>query len=148
MVNGLEQQIVTGLSGLLFASLTAGIAWLSTKAKNYVSLKLKGQSAQNANHVIATLSQISNAVVQKFNNEVVSQAKQQGFFNDALASKVKGDACDAVKAQAGSLIALASESFGDVDALISTLIEKHVAENKPMVATALSSPAITVNNNH
>lgn len=136
-MNGLEQQIVNGLLGLLSLGVTAALAYFTPKAKALFHSNV-------ANRVIDGLSKIVQAVVQDFNQRVVTEAKATGVFNTQLAEAVKRDAVAAVKSQGASLLALGQGSIGDVDALIESLIEHAVAQyhiDVPAAAQSVEQPS-------
>lgn len=122
-----EQQIVQALLGLLSVVVTAGLGYFAPRLKTIVAAHLNANTAQVANHVIDGLGKIAQAVVQDFNQRVVSDAKAQGVFNAQLAAAVKQDAVNAVKSQGAALLALGQGSIGDVDGLIGSLVEHAVA---------------------
>ncbi|MFB5192742.1 hypothetical protein [Alicyclobacillus fastidiosus] len=128
-MQSVELQIVQGLLGLLSLAGTAGVAYVVPKVKTFMDARLSSEQATVANSVIDGLGNIAEAVVQEFNQKVVASAKQYGTFTPTLAQSVKQDAIEAVMSQGSGLIALGGEALGDVQKLVSSLIEKAVAEN-------------------
>lgn len=135
-MQNVELQIVQGLLGLLSLAVTAGIPYVSPKLKRFIDARLTANQATVAINVIDGLSNIAEAVVQDFNQKVVASAKQYGTFTPALAASVKQDAIQAVVDQGAGLIALGGEAIGDVQKLVSSLIEKAVAQYKLMSSNA------------
>ena len=129
-MNGAEQQLVDALSGLLMAVATAVVTYVSVKFRQWSAAHLSASNAATANHVIDGLGKIAEATVQDFNQRVVNDAKEYGVFTPALAAAVKADAVTAIKIQVSPLLALAGDTIGDVDNLISNLVERHVVASK------------------
>ena len=128
-MTSLELQILQSVLSLLVVIVGAIISAFAPKLKSTIDAHLGVRQAVIANHVIDGLSSIAEAVVQDFNQRVVSDAKKNGVFTPELAKSVKEDAIKAVTAQGSSLISLAESTLGDTTSLISTLIEQAVAKN-------------------
>jgi 3-dehydroquinate synthetase len=126
----MEAQIVQYLTGLLALVVSGLLTYLARNLKAFVNSHTTAKNAAIANTVIDGLSAITEAVVQDFNQRVVADAKKNGVFTPQLAQSVKEDAVAAVKSQGASLVALGSGVIGDVDGLISSLVEKAVANSK------------------
>lgn len=140
---GLETQIVTGLTGLLSFGVTTALGVLTPKAKQYVEHHANAKAAAVANEVINGLAAIAETVVQNFNQTVVNDAKANGLFTPKLAADIKNAAVDAVKKQAGQLVALAEKVLGDSNELISSLVEEAVAKYRAPAPQAPAAPAPT-----
>ncbi|MCL6454382.1 MAG: hypothetical protein K6T78_12290 [Alicyclobacillus sp.] len=130
MSTGIEQQIVSGLVGLLTLVLSAGITWATRKASALIAAHTSAKTAETATTALQGLSTIATSVVQDFNQRVVSDAKKTGVWTPQLAQQVKADAVAAVKAQGGALIRLAAQTVGSTDDLVGTLLEQAVSQNK------------------
>jgi hypothetical protein len=126
----LETQFVQALSGLLYASATAGIAVVTPKIKDFLNTHTTAKTAAVASDVFDGLSKIAESVVSDFNERIVNDAKSKQAWTPELAQQVKVDAVAAVKAQGQPFIKLIDKSAGDVESLISTLIEQAVAKAK------------------
>jgi hypothetical protein len=126
----LETQFVQALSGLLYASGTAAIAVVTPKIKEFVKAHTKEKTAAVVNNAIDGLSKIAESVVSDFNQRIVNDAKTKQALTPELAEQVKADAIAAVKLQGASFIKLLNKSAGDIESLISTLIEQAVAKVK------------------
>ncbi|WP_206922725.1 hypothetical protein [Alicyclobacillus suci] len=137
MVSSVEVQILEDVISAFGLAIGGGITYLTTKV---VPKYIHSKTAQNA---IDGLANIANAVVQQFNQTVVSDAKSAGVFNAQLAAQVKKDAVAAVMLQGSNLVALAQKSVGDVESLVGALVEQAVAGNKTLTTgTALvNAPA-------
>jgi hypothetical protein len=122
-MGNLELQIVQGVLGLLSLLVSAGVTYFAPK------LKALFHSA-TANRVIDGLSSIAESVVQDLNQRVVADAKANGVWTPELAQAIKADAVQAVKDQGAALVKLGQDVLGDVDGLISTLVEHAVAKAK------------------
>lgn len=126
----LQTQIVTDFAGLLSLVVTAGVAYFTPKIKAVIASHFTAQQAQVANHVIDGLGKIAQSVVQDFNQTVVADAKANGAWTPKFAQQVKQDAINAVKSQGASLITLGQSTLGNIDGLISSLIEQAVTKAK------------------
>lgn len=139
-----EVQILQGVASVGGLAISAGITYLV----NAINKNVKSKSAQD---IITGLGSIADSVVQDFNQKVVSQAKANGVFTPQLAASVKQDAVQAVLSQGSALVKLGEKSVGNMQALVSSLIEQAVARNnafmahmvqaKPKVAEPTPAPA-------
>lgn len=136
----LEAQIVSGLAGLLSLVVSALLAYLGPKAKTFLDAHLSAKGAEIANTVIDGLAAIAEAVVQDFNQRIVAEAKAHGVWGPQLAQSVKNDAVAAVKSQGAALIALGQEVLGDMDSLVSSLIETAVVKYHVSVPAQPAQP--------
>ena len=125
-----EAQIVQGLAGLLVAVVTALVSAAVPKLKVWLNNHLSAQQATVANDVLSGLASITQSVVQNFTQTVVSDAKAAGTWTPELMAQVKADAVKAVQSQGSALVALGNKVIGDVPALIGTLVEQAVAQQK------------------
>src|SRR5579875_302281 len=130
MIMSLESQFVEALSGLLYASATAGIAVITPKIKNFILAHTQEKTAAVANNAIDGLSKIAMSVVADFNQRIVADTKADKAWTPELAEKIKKDAIAAVKSQGGPFIQLIGTTEDDVVNLISTLIEHAVSQGK------------------
>lgn len=129
-MQSVELQILEGVVSLGTIVLGAAGTYLTTKVKKLVDSHLSAKNAEVANNVIDGLTSIADAVVQKFNQTVVSDAKTNGVFTPQLAQSVKKDAIAAVMTQGSALIQLGQGVIGDVQQLVASLIEQSVVINK------------------
>lgn len=128
-MNGLEMKILEGLLSALTVVVGTVVTTYGPRLKHWMDRHLNAKEATMADHVISGLGNISEAVVQQFNQSVVADAKANGNFNEAYAKKIKEAAVAAVKSQGANLVALGNDVLGNVDALIGSLIEKAVTEH-------------------
>ena len=135
----IQTQVVQDLAGLLAATVTAGVAYLSVKAKAWLHAHTNAQVAATGNSVVDGLSKIVDSVVQDFNSTVVNDAKLNGTWTAAMGAQVKQDAIAAVKSQASNLLALGQSALGNVDSLIGSMIEQFVANHKLVAQTVTST---------
>jgi hypothetical protein len=126
----LETQFVQALGGLFYATVTAGIGVVTPKVRKYLESHTTAKTATIATDVFDGLSKITESVVTDFNQRIVNDAKSKQAWTPQLAEQVKADAVDAVKAQGSAFVSLAQKTAGDVEPLISTLIEQAVAKAK------------------
>lgn len=126
----LETQFVQALSGLLYASATAGIRVITPKIKGFLEYHITAKKMTVAYDVLNGLSRISESVVSDFNQRVVNDVKGKGGWTPQLAQQVKRDATSAIKSQGSPFIKLLEKTLGDVEPLIATLIEQTVAKAK------------------
>lgn len=133
-----ELQILEALLSLLTVVVGAVVSVYSPKIKQVIDAHLSAKEAMIANHVIDGLGSISEAVVQEFNQKVVVDSKANGVFTNALAQSIKKDAIQSVKDQGSPLISLGDGVIGNIDDLISGLVEKAVVNNH--VPTAKRAP--------
>lgn len=129
----LETQFIQALEGLLFATVTAGIGAVTPKVRKYLESHTTAKTAAVAGDVLDGLSKIAESVVSDFNQRIVNDAKTKQAWTPQLAEQVKADAVAAVKAQAAPFINLVDKTAGNVEDLISTLIEQAVAKAKGSV---------------
>ncbi|WP_026961874.1 hypothetical protein [Alicyclobacillus herbarius] len=152
MSGELELKILESLLSLFTVLIGAGISALAPRLKRIVSAHASGKEAQLASQVIDGLSAIAEAVVQEFNQKVVSDAKKAGVFTPSLAQSVKQDAVSAVLSQAGPLLSLGEQVIGDIPGLVSSLIEQAVAKHHRDTAkgsdgsTAVDKSSVTTDN--
>ena len=142
----IQTQVVQDLAGLLAATLTAGVAYLSVKAKAWLHAHTNAQVATTGTSVVDGLSKIVDSVVQDFNSTVVNDAKLNGTWTAAMGAQVKQDAIAAVKSQGANLLALGQSTVGNVDSLIGSLIQQFVTKHKLVVAPKVEptpTPAAT-----
>jgi ribosome-binding protein aMBF1 (putative translation factor) len=126
----LETQLVQAFGGLLCASVTAGIGVITPKIKKFLETHTTAKTATVANNVLDGLSKITESVVSDFNQRVVNDSKSKGAWTPQLAEQIKMDAVAAIKNQGSSFIRLAEKTAGDMEPLISTLIEQAVSKAK------------------
>lgn len=139
MNTGLETQIVQALGGLLVAFVTGWIGYLAPKVKKWVGAHTNAKTAATATTAINGLSTIAQNVVADFNQRIVSDAKNNGVWNAQLAQQIKHDAVQSVMSQAGNLTSLASATAGNVQDMVSSMVEQAVAANHlPTVGVALA----------
>jgi hypothetical protein len=129
----LETQFVQALGGLLYATATAGIAAVTPKIRLYLKSHTTAKTAAVAGDVLDGLSKIAESVVSDFNQRIVNDSKSKQAWTPQLAEQVKADAVAAVKDQGAPFIKLIDKSAGNVESLISTLIEQAVAKAKGSV---------------
>lgn len=139
-MNGAEAQIVQGLLGLLTAGVTAAVGYFTPKLKKIADAHLNTTQANQANAIITGLGNIAQSVVSDFNQKVVNDLKSNGLFTAQAAADVKADAIAAVKSQGASLIQLGQGVLGDVDGLVSSLIEQAVVAAKPASSAPIVAP--------
>ena len=125
-----EAQIVQALAGLLVAVVTALVSAAVPKLKTWLNNHLSAQQATVANDVLSGLASITQSVVQNFTQTVVTSAKAAGTWTPEMMAQVKADAVKAVQSQGSALVALGNKVIGDVPALIGTLVEQAVAQQK------------------
>lgn len=123
----IETQLVQALGGLLCAAVTAGISAVTPKVRKYLESHTTAKTAAIATDAIDGLTKIVESVVTDFNQRIVNDAKTKQAFTDDLAEQTKKDAVAAIKAQGAPFIKLLS---GDVESLISSLIEQAVSKQK------------------
>lgn len=126
----LETQFVQALGGLLCASATAGIGIITPKIKKFLETHTTAKTSTVANNAVDGLSKISESVVSDFNQRIVNDAKIKKAWTPELAMQVKADAVAAVKSQGATFISLAKKTAGEIEPLISTLIEQAVSKTK------------------
>jgi hypothetical protein len=131
-----EAQIVQALAGLLVAVVTALVSAAVPKLKAWMNNHLSAQQATVANDVLTGLASITQSVVQNFTQTVVNDAKTTGTWTPELMAQVKADAVKAVQSQGSTLVTLGNKVIGDVPALIGTLVEQAVAQQKSVQAKA------------
>lgn len=129
-MSAFETHLVQALGGLLFATLTAAISYITPKVKGLIKAHTSAKTASIAADALDNITKIAESVVSDFNQRIVNDMKSKGAWTPQLAEQVKADAVDAVKAQAASFIKLAGKTTGEVEALISTLIEQAVSKAK------------------
>lgn len=139
-MQGIELQIVQGVTGLLALAVTAAISYLSPRAKRWIGSHSTAQVAGVADKVMWSLSGIAEAVVQDFNQRVVGDAKAAGTWTPALAASVKADAVKAVMDQGSQLVKLGTSVVGNVESLVGSLVEQAVARGKstPVLVSSAS----------
>lgn len=125
-MTGIENQIVQAVTGLLAASVTAAIAYVSPRAKRWIATHTTAKAAGVAMTVIDGISTIADGVVADFNQRVVADAKAAGTWSPALAASVKQDAVKAVLSQGAYLVTLGQNVVGDMEGLVSSKIEQAV----------------------
>ncbi len=125
-----EAQIVQALAGLMVAVVTALVSAAVPKLKTWLNNHLSAQQATVANDVLSGLASITQSVVQNFTQTVVTSAKAAGTWTPEMMAQVKADAVKAVQSQGSALVALGNKVIGDVPALIGTLVEQAVAQQK------------------
>lgn len=125
-----ETSLVQALSGLLYASATAGIAVITPKIKSFLYVHTTAKNAAVESNAIDSLSKIIDCVVADFNQRIVNDSKAKQAFTEELAIQTKKDALAAIQSQGAQFIQLIS---GNTNDLISTLIEKAVANQKGAV---------------
>ena len=135
----LETQIVQDAMGLLSLVVTAGLAYFTPKLKTLIEHHTNAQRANVANSVINGLSNIATSVVKNFNQTVVESAKKSDGWTPLFALQVKQDAINAVKSQGAALIQLGNGVLGDVDNLVSSLVEQAVVNSKLSVAAPVTT---------
>lgn len=123
-------KILESALSLLTLLVGSAVTYLTSKSKKLVDSHLNNKQSALANNVISGLASIANAVVQEFNQKVVVDAKKNGVFTPQLALAVKEDAVLAVKSQGAALLKLGESVLGNMDALVSTLVEQAVVKNK------------------
>ncbi|MCF8566338.1 hypothetical protein LLE49_16575 [Alicyclobacillus tolerans] len=128
-MNDVELQILQSLLSLLTLVVGTALSILLPKLKKSVDAHLTEKQAAIANHVLDGLGSIAEAVVQDFNQRVVTQAKTNGNFTQELAQQVKQDAIAAVKDQGSSLLQLGQSTIGNVENLIASLVEQAVVKH-------------------
>ncbi len=134
-MSGIETQVVQGLTGLLSLAVTAAIAYAAPRAKRWVTTHTTAKAAGVATTVIDGLSSIAQAVVADFDQRIVNDAKAVGTWTPALAASVKADAVKAIMDQGAHLVALGQSVVGNVEALVSSLVEQAVVQSaKPQAA--------------
>lgn len=116
-------QILQDVSSAAVLSIGSALTYVTTKV---VPKYFHSKTAQNA---IDGLASISQSVVADFNQRVVADAKKNGVFTPQLAASVKQDAVKAVMSQGSNLVKLAQKSVGDVQQLVSSLIEQAVTRD-------------------
>lgn len=126
----LETQLVQALGGLLCATTTTGIGVIIPKIKKFLEAHTTAKDAAIAGNALDGLSKITESVVSDFNQRIVNDVKTKGGWTPELAEQVKIDAIAAVKTQGSTFISLAGKTSGDVESLISTLIEQAVSKAK------------------
>jgi hypothetical protein len=134
-VGQFEMAILQALLAVFVTALTAGISYLTRQAKAYLSAHASGKAAEVATTVLDGLSQIATAVVQDYNQRVVSDAKTKGIWNAQFAEALKQEAVQAVMDQGAALVSLAKDNVGNVEALVAALVEKAVTDCKPAKST-------------
>jgi hypothetical protein len=134
-VDQFEMAILQALLALFVTALTAGIAYLTRQAKAYLAVHASGKAAEVATTVLDGLSQIATAVVQDYNQRVVSDAKASGVWNAKFAEALKREAVQAVMDQGAALVSLAKDNVGNVEALVAALVEKAVTDCKTAKST-------------
>lgn len=118
--------VIAAAGGLAVAYLKAVTAQVTAKTK-----------AQKVQDLLWHVEAIAEHVVKDVQQTVVDDLKNKGQFTPEVAAQVKADAIAKVKEIMGEeLTGLAKEVFGDLDLLISTLIESHVKDNKPQTQPA------------
>lgn len=125
-----ETQLVQALGGLLCATVTAGIGVITPKIKRFLESHTTAKNATVASDALDGLSKIVESVVTDFNQRIVTDVKKKNGWTPELAKQVKEDAMDAVKAQGSQFTKLIN---GDVNELISTLIEQAVSKAKTSI---------------
>ncbi len=135
----LQTQIVQDVMGLLSLVVTAGLAYFTPKLKTLIEHHTNAQQTNVANSVINGLSNIATSVVQSFNQTIVESAKKSDGWTPMFALQVKQDAINAVKSQGAALIQLGNGVLGDVDSLVSSLVEQAVVNSKPSVAAPVTT---------
>ncbi|SIS87991.1 hypothetical protein [Alicyclobacillus vulcanalis] len=123
-ITSVEIQILEDVLSAFGLAVGGALTYLTTKV---VPKYIHSQTAQSA---IDGLASIAESVVAQFNQTIVADAKANGVWNAALATKVKQDAVNAVLSQGANLVKLAEKVVGDVPELVSTLIEQAVAKSK------------------
>jgi hypothetical protein len=126
----LETQFVQALGGLLFATVTAGIGAVTPKVRKYLESHTTAKTAAVAGNVLDGLSKIAESVVSDFNQRIVNDSKSKQAWSPQLAEQVKADAVAAVKSQGEPFIKLMGKTAGDIESLISSLIEQEVSKAK------------------
>ncbi|QSO54026.1 hypothetical protein JZ785_09760 [Alicyclobacillus curvatus] len=129
-LSNFETQVLHDVLSLAVVVIGSLVSALAVRARTWIAHHMKAQTAATANTVVDALSKITNSVVQDFEANVVTSAKQNGIFTTDMAKQVKSDAMAAIRAQGGGLISLANSVLGDVDALISSQIEQAVLQRK------------------
>lgn len=126
----LETELVQALAGLMLAVITTGIGIITPKVKRFLETHTTAKTAAVAEGVFNGLTRIAESVVSDFNQRIVIDTKTKGAWTAELAEQIKADAVAAVKAQGSSFVSLAGKTAGDVESLISTLIEQAVSKAK------------------
>lgn len=134
MLSTVEAQILQDVSSAAVLAIGSAITYVTTKV---VPKYIHSKTAQNA---IDGLASIAQSVVADFDQRVVADAKKNGAFTPQLAAAVKEDAIKAVMSQGANLVKLAQKSVGDVQQLVSSLIEQAVTQNH-ISNTAAPEPA-------
>lgn len=150
MFETVETQVVQALGGLLVLGVTTALGYLAPHAKAWFKAHTSAKVAATATQAIDGLSTIAQSVVADLNQRVVADAKTHGVWNAQLAQQVKYDAVQSVMSQGGALVALASKTVGNVQDLVSSLIEKAVASSITQLTTGAaqvmpSSTTVNVN---
>lgn len=129
----LESQFVEALSGLLYASATAGIAVITPKIKDFIKAHTKEKTTAIACNALDGLSKIAQSVVTDFNQRIVVDSKSNKVmqkWTPELAEQIKKDAVAAVLSQGSAFVNLIGKTAEDTEPLISTLIEQAVLKSK------------------
>jgi hypothetical protein len=129
----IESQFVEALSGLLYASATAGIAVITPKIKDFVKAHTKEKTVTVAFNALDGLAKIAQSVVTDFNQRIVANAKANKAmqaWTPELAKQIKKDAVAAVLSQGSCFIKLFDKTSEEMVPLISVLIEQAVSKSK------------------
>jgi uncharacterized membrane protein len=133
------ESLVQALVGLLFATLTATIGYITPKVKTLIKAHTNAKTAEIATKALDGLTKIAESVVSDFNQRVVYDMKSKQTWTPTLAQKIKADAVTAVKDQGASFIQLSSQSDKEIESLISSLIEQAVTNTKTVTPSQPTS---------
>jgi nitrogenase molybdenum-iron protein alpha/beta subunit len=128
MMNQIATSVLPYLSDAFYAGLTAGIAYVARSLKNWLSAHTAANTAAMSAHVIDGLTQITESVVQEYNQRLMQDAKKYGVWNEQLEESLKADAVKAVLSQGAKLTELGMEVLGDVPSLVSSLVANEFAK--------------------
>lgn len=124
-------QITQSLAGLAAAVLVGLIGLVGSKATTWLAAHTDKQTADATSTLLQSLEQAADAAVKTLQQNVVDAAKQNGKWSPALAEEVKAEALEAAKSLISpAVLDAATKYVGDIDQVLSNLIEKKLVELK------------------
>lgn len=125
-----EAQLIQAVLAVLGMTVTSLITYFTPRLIRLVDSHIQAKHAALANDVLRGLSVIAESVVHQFNQNVVDSAKASGTFTASLGASVKRDAIQAVLSQSSALTNLGAQTLGDIETLVSSMIEHAVVGSK------------------